>query len=251
MSTLFYRPGWLLLAATTAQAAPPLHIGVAESDAAPIVVLNAQRQLESGLSKDLGLALAQALGSSARFSVLSRKHIEPALEQSKVDVVCNANPAWFSNAAKLGWTQDFYPQIERVVTLTSHLRTVHGSQDLAAQRVGVIRGYHYPALIPLWQNSGGIRVDHPHLDSGLKALQLGMIDAVISSELELAAWVKRNPQPGQQLRLQPWVVSVMQTRCAVAPSSRYSVAQLNQAISLLEKQGKTKRILQSYSWKTS
>jgi hypothetical protein len=37
----------------------------------------------------------------------------------------------------------------------------------------------------------------------------------------------------------------------VAPFSRYSVAQLNQAISLLEKQGKTKRIVQGYSWKTS
>ncbi|MDC7715672.1 transporter substrate-binding domain-containing protein [Vogesella sp. DC21W] len=250
MSALFCRPGWLLLAASTAQAAPPLHIGVAESDAAPIVVLNAQRQLESSLSKDLGLALAQALGSNARFSVLSRNRIEPALEQSMVDVVCNANPAWFGNAARLGWTQDFYPQIERVVTLTSHLRSVHGSQDLTAQRVGVIRGYHYPALVRLWQNNSATRVDHPQLDSGLKALQMGMIDAVVSSELELAAWVKRNPQAGQQLRMQPWVVSMMQTRCAVAPASRYSVAQLNQAITLLEKQGKTKRILQSYRWKT-
>ena len=251
MSTFFCHPAWLLLAAASAQAAPPLHIGVAESDAAPIVVLNAQRQLDSGLSKDLGLALAQALGSSARFSVLSRNRIESALEQSKVDVVCNANPAWFGNADKLGWTQDFYPQIERVATLASHLRTIQGIQDLAAQRVGVIRGYHYPALVPLWQNGGATRVDHPQLDSSLKALQMGMIDAVVSSELELAAWVKRNPQPGKQLRLQPWVVSVLQTRCAVAPLSRYTVAQLNQAISLLEKQGKTKRIIQGYSWKTS
>ncbi len=80
---------------------------------------------------------------------------------------------------------------------------------------------------------------------------MGMIDAVVSSELELAAWVKRNPQPGKRLRLQPWVVSVLQTRCAVAPFSRYTVAQLNQAISLLEKQGKTRRIVQGYSWKTS
>ncbi|MFN4238730.1 MAG: substrate-binding periplasmic protein [Vogesella sp.] len=245
------RLGYLLVACCgTVHATPPLRIGVAESDAAPIVVLNAQRQLASGLSKDLGDALARALSTRASFTVLSRNRVEPALQSGKVDLICNSNPAWFANSSRYGWTRDFYPQIERIVTLKTHPRTINSSDELAALRIGVIRGYHYPTLEPLWQSQRAERANHPHLDSSLKALGLGMADAVVSSELELAAWVKQNPQAGQQLRMQPWVVSVMPTKCAVAPGGKYSVAVLNEGIAQLEKQGELNRILQRYRWKT-
>lgn len=240
----------LLLACCTAQAAAPLRVGVSESDAAPIVVLNAKRELSSGLSKELGEGLARVLSTRAEFVVLSRNRVEPALKDSKVDVVCNANPAWFVDSERYGWTRDFYPQIERVVTLKSHPRTIRGSEDLMALRLGVIRGYHYPSLEALWQSYRTERANHPHLASSLKALQLGMVDAVISSELELAAWAKQHPQPGQQLRIQPWIVSSMPTKCAVATAGRYSVAALDQAIAQMERQGELERIVQGYRWKT-
>lgn len=245
-----YSPCLLALATATAWAGPNLRVGVSESDAAPIVVLDARHELASGLSRELGDALASALATRAEFVVLSRNRIEPALQAAKVDVVCNANPAWYINGERYGWTRDFYPQIERIVTLKQHPRTIRSSDDLTALRLGVIRGYHYPNLAPLWDNHTAERANHPHLDSSLKALGLGMVDAVISSELELAAWVKQNPQAGQQLRMQPWVVSTMQTQCAVAPGGRYSVDQLDQGIARLEKQGDLHRILQRYRWKT-
>lgn len=250
MFTARYIPCLLLFASQLVLAIPLLRLGVSESDAAPIVVLNAQRQLSSGLSKELGEALAGVLDTRAQFVVLSRNRIEPALQSSKIDLVCNANPAWFVNADRYGWTRDFYPQIERVVTLNNHPRTIRSSDDLAALRLGVIRGYHYPALESLWQNHTAERANHPHLDSSLKALGLGMVDAVISSELELAAWAKRYPQAGQKLRMQPWVVSTLQTQCAVSPAGQYSVAALNHAIARLEKQGDIQRILQNYRWKS-
>lgn len=239
----------LLLACSSVQAAPPLRIGVSESDAAPIVVLNAKREL-SGLSKDLGEALARALDTQAEFVVLSRNRVEPALQAGKVDLVCNANPAWYVNSDHYGWTRDFYPQVERIVTLKSYPRTIRNSEDLTSLRLGVIRGYHYPTLEPLWQSHLTERANHPHLASSLKALRLGMVDAVISSELELAAWAKQNPQPGQQLRIQPWVVSTMPTKCAVATMGNYDVDALDHAIAQMEKQGELGRIVQGYRWKT-
>lgn len=250
MFTTRYIPCLLLLASPALLATPLLRVGVSESDAAPIVVLDAKRELASGLSKELGEALARTLGTRAEFVVLSRNRVEPALQAAKVDLVCNSNPAWFANSQRYGWSRDFYPQIERVVTLNNHPRTIRSSDDLAALRLGVIRGYHYPVLEPLWQSHRAERANHPHLDSSLKALGLGMVDAVISSELELAAWVKLNPQAGKQLRMQPWVVSTLQTQCAVAPGGQYSVAALDQAIARLEKQGDIQRILQRYRWKS-
>lgn len=238
----------LLFAAGASQAAE-LRIGVAESDAPPIVVLNAARQLAPSLSYDLGIALAAELATGARFQLLSRNRVEPAVEASTVDIVCNANPAWFGNASRLGWTRDFYPQVERVVTSTTLPRQVAAQQDLAGLRIGVIRGYHYPTLQPLWQDGVAARVDHPRLDSTLKALGMGAVDAAITSELELAGWARNNAAAAQRIKVQPWLVSTHQTYCAVAPRSRYSVAQLNRAIAALERKGEVLRILQRYQWK--
>jgi ABC-type amino acid transport substrate-binding protein len=238
------------LASCTAQAAPLLRIGVSDSDAAPIVVLNARRELASGLSKDLGEALARALDTHPGFVVLSRNRVEPALQSSKIDIICNSNPAWFASSDRYGWTRDVYPQIERIVTLKNHPRAINSVDDLAALRIGVIRGYRYPTLETVWQNQTAQRAIHPHVDSSLKALSLNMVDAVVSSELELAAWAKLNPAQSKQIHMQPWIVSAMPTRCAVAPDSPFSVNALDQAIAKLEKKGEINRIMQVYRWKT-
>ncbi|MFC3532742.1 substrate-binding periplasmic protein [Vogesella facilis] len=238
----------LMFAAGAGQAAE-LRIGVAESDAPPIVVLNAARELAPSLSYDLGIALAAELATGAHFYLLSRNRVEPAVESSAVDIVCNANPTWFGNASRLGWTRDVYPQIERVVTSNTLPRQVATLQDLAGLRIGVIRGYHYPTLQPLWQDGEAMRVDHPRLDSSLKALGLGAVDATITSELELAGWARNNAAAAQRIKVQPWLVSSHQTYCAVAPKARYSVAQLNRAIAALERNGEVQRILQRYQWK--
>ena len=226
-----------------------LRIGVAESDAPPIVVLNASRQLVSSLSYDLGQALAGELGVRAQFRLLSRNRVEPAVEHSEVDLVCNANPAWFSNAARLGWTRDVYPQVERVVTSNTLPRQIAANLDMAGLRIGVIRGYHYPELDKLWQDSRATRVDHQRLDSVLKALGLGAVDAVISSELELSGWARNNAAAAQRIKMQPWVVSTRQTYCAVAPKARHGLKQLDRAIASLERKGELLRILQRYQWR--
>lgn len=235
------------LAAGSSQA-DELRVGVAESDAPPIVVQDASHQLAPSLSYDLGWALAKALGTDARFHLLSRNRVEQAVEHSEVDIICNANPAWFGNAARLSWTRDVYPQIERVITSKTLPRQIAANMDMSGLRIGVIRGYHYPELEPLWQQGKATRVDHARLESSLKALGMGGVDAVITSELELAGWARNNAAAAQRIKTQPWVVSTHQTYCAVAPKPRYSLAQVDRAIVALAREGEIQRILQRYQW---
>ncbi|WP_174872873.1 substrate-binding periplasmic protein [Vogesella oryzae] len=242
---------WLaLLAAAGSGQAAELRVGVAESDAPPIVVINAARELAPSLSYDIGVAVAGKLAAKARFLLLSRNRVEPALESSEVDIVCNANPVWFGDADKLGWTRDVYAQVERVVTGNSLPRQIQSQQDLAGLRIGVIRGYSYPDVQSLWQRGASVRVDHPRLDSLLRALGMGAVDAVITSELELAGWARSHAAAAQHIKVQPWQVSIQPTYCAVAPRSRFSVAQLNQAIAELARSGELRQILQRYQWLT-
>ncbi len=237
-----------VLLTTGARAAPALRIGVADSDSAPIVVL-AGSQLVGGLSKELGEELGRTLKAPVEFIVVSRKRVELAIDSGSIDIVCNTNPAWYVGASRVGWTREFYPQVERVMSLKPHPRTINSIDELTGQRIGVIGGYHYSAVEPLWQGQRATRVNQPRLPLLMRALQTGMVDVVINSELEMSAWARANPAQAANLRLHPLVVSSMPTRCAVSPGSRYSESRLDQAIAEMEQNGSIRRILDRYEWK--
>lgn len=232
-----------------AQTLPPLRIGVSDSDSPPIVVIQGS-QLMAGLSRDLGLALGKAMGVPVEFVVVSRKRVEPSIETGLVDIICNSNPAWYSNPAKVGWTREFYPQIERVMSLKNNPRSIDSVDDMSGMRIGVITGYYYSAIDPLWQGKQAIRVDQQRLALLIRALQSNLVDVVVNSELEMSNWAKENPVQAAAVKLHPLVVSNMPTRCMVSPYGRYSVAKLDAGIQQMEQQGSTNRILAQYQWKS-
>lgn len=236
----------------SAQAAAVLRIGVSDSDGPPIVELasDPQQGLVGGLYKELGTALAEELGTTPQFIVVSRKRVEQNIEANKVDIHCNANPLWYGNASRLGWTQELYPQVERLIALRSNHPLRH-LDELAGKRIGTTRGYHYPAVEALWASGQATRVDEARIELLMKSLQKKLIDVAIHSELEFAYWARSYPFEARKLEMLPVVVSTMPTMCAVAPTSRYSVTELNQAIARLHKSGKLKTILKAYQWQAN
>jgi ABC-type amino acid transport substrate-binding protein len=230
------------------QAGGILKIGVSDSDAPPIVVLTPDNQaLASGLIKELGDALAGELGMKAQYVVIARKRVENTIETGKVNIVCNANPEWYGNATRLGWTREFYPQVERALSLRE-MPDIHQVDEMVGKRIGTIRGYSYPTLEHLWAVGRTTRVDEPRLDLLVKSLQKKLTDIAISSELELAWWAKTNPQEARTFKQHPLTVTYMPTMCAVAPHSSVSTDRLNQGIEAMRRSGKLKAILKSYEW---
>lgn len=241
---------WLfLLAAASGFGQDVLRIGVSDSDGPPIAVVSANT-LVSGLSRDLGMAMAGAMNRRPVFVVVSRKRVEWALESGTVDIVCNANPAWYEDAAELGWTQPLYPQVERIATLQSAL-PVRQVADLAGRRIGTIRGYTYPQIEPLWATGKAARSAEDRLPLVMKSLLSGVSDAAIVSELEFGVWARAHPSAAGSVRIHPYIVSSIPTRCAVSPRARTSVEALNKAIGQLRAQGRLKAILHAYEWPRS
>jgi|GEM_PF-702977 len=244
---------WLALCAGTVLSLPvnasgTLKIGVSDSDAPPIVILTPDNQaLASGLIKELGDALAAELDMKPQYVVIARKRVENTIETGKVNIVCNANPEWYGNASRLGWTHEFYPQIERVLSLKD-VPDIHQAEDMGGKRIGTIRGYSYPTLEHLWAGGRTSRVDEPRLELLVKSLQKHLTDIAISSELELAWWAKTNPQEAKLFKQHPMTVTYMPTMCAVAPNSPISVGRLDQGIDAMRRSGKLKNILKSYQW---
>jgi len=222
----------------------PLRIGVADSDGPPIaVVIN--NTVVSGVSKDLGVLLAQQLHVEPQFIVISRKRVESFLERGKVDIVCNANPDWYDDAALLGWTHQIYPQVEKIATPRTSLE-IRQIGDLSGMRIATIRGYGYPSLEAMWATGKAKRNNEDRLDLMMKALNSNLADAAIVSELEFAAWAKSYPQAASQLKIHPLIMTSVPTMCAVSPYSRFSVEALNQAIDHIH--GPLATLLRSYQW---
>ncbi|MBA4708405.1 substrate-binding periplasmic protein [Aquitalea aquatica] len=243
----------LLTGAALAQAAAAngiLKIGVSDSDAPPIVVLTPDNQaLAGGLTKELGDALAGELGLKAQYVVIARKRVESTIEAGRVNIVCNANPEWYGNATRLGWTREFYPQVERALSLKD-MPDLHQTDEMVGKRIGTIRGYSYPTLEHLWAVGRTTRVDESRLELLVKSLQKKLTDVAISSELELAWWAKTNPQEARAFKQHPMTVTYMPTMCAVAPNSSVSTDKLNQGIEAMRRSGKLKAILKAYEWQT-
>jgi ABC-type amino acid transport substrate-binding protein len=227
-----------------------LRIGVSDSDGPPIVIIGKgpNKGMISGLMKYLGDALARTLGMRPEYVVVSRNRVEGNIEQNKVDIHCNTNPKWYSNAAHLGWTRELFPQVERLISLKGEPDITELSQ-LKGKRIGTTLGYHYASLEPMWQAKQATRVNDTRIDLLMRALQVKITDVAIDSELEFAAWAKANPHEARALKVHPMVFSSVPTMCAVAPKSNISVKELDQAIEKMDKGGQIKAILARYQWR--
>ncbi|WP_229804577.1 substrate-binding periplasmic protein [Paludibacterium paludis] len=236
----------MLFASSAAVAGGTLRIGVADSDGPPIAEFTGQK-LSGGLTLDIGTALARAMQMTPEFVIISRRRVEPSIESGKVHIICNANPAWFSNADKLQWSQEIYPQIERLASLKP-MPDLRDRAQLAGKRIGTIRGYNYPSLDSLFAQGRAIRQDEAHLELELKAILKSLSDVAVVSELEFAFWAKSRPASAARLKLHPMIVTSMPTMCAAAPDAPFPVDQLNQAIEQLQKSGQLKTLLKNYQW---
>ncbi|WP_028535083.1 substrate-binding periplasmic protein [Paludibacterium yongneupense] len=236
----------LLLTFSRVYAASVIRIGVADTDSPPIVVIAENSgQLVGGLSFDLGTLLAHELGARPQFVVLSRKRVEPWIESGRVDIICNANPAWFGNAEHLGWSREVYPLVERLVSLR-RLPDIHQLDDIVGRRIGTIHGYNYPLFDALWEQGRATRIEEPYIDLMMKALGKGLSDVVAIPELSYAAWLRNNAKIAQTFKVHPMIVSSLPTACAVAPHSTFTLGQVNQAIDRLTRNGQLKTLLKSY-----
>lgn len=240
---------WGVVASGLSQAAGTLRIGVTDTDAPPIALVSADGQtLKGGLSKELGEALAAEMGLKPQFVLLARKRVETSVESGQINVICNSNPEWFGNAARLGWSHEMYPQIERAISLRNS-PDIRQTDDMAGMRIGTIKGYSYPTLEHLWNgNTHTRRVEELRLELLLKGLHKGLIDVTVNSELEYVQWAKANSQEAKEFKVSPAIITRMPTMCAISPRSPYSVEKFNQAIDSMHRNGKLKAILRNYQW---
>jgi ABC-type amino acid transport substrate-binding protein len=190
--------------------------------------------------KDVGEALAAHLSRHARFLVLPRLRVAPALEEGEGDVLCAYVPEWLPGS--FGWSKPFIPVTNLVVT-DSRAPRPQGVPDLAGQRIGTVRGYVYRELEePLGKNF--VRDDGPNSESNLRKLASGRFAHAVVAKALLEYQLKLKDPP---LSLHPpLLLKEYMTQCAVSRRGRVTLEEVDKANTALLAEGFMDRVWLRY-----
>ncbi|MES2758738.1 MAG: transporter substrate-binding domain-containing protein [Pseudomonadota bacterium] len=197
-------------------------------------------QLVEGMHKEIGVALARALGRDPRFLALPRKRIVTALTEGKADILCGYIPAWLEGT--FAWSPPFQPIIEVIITDRAVQRP-RSLTDLRGEPIGTVFGYTYPDL----ERSLGtdfLRADGPSTDLNLRKLAAGRLRHMVTSKHLIEYRVKLG-NPALDLHA-PLVVKNYMAACAVSPNGSVAPAQVERAVNQLLRDGTVTAIMARY-----
>lgn len=195
--------------------------------------------LLQGLHRDLGELLARQLGRGARFLVLPRKRIAPALASGEADLLCFYRPAWLPGA--FDWSRAFLPNADLLITRADAARP-RRLVDLVGRDIGTVHGFAYPAL----EQALGPRLrreDAPNAQASLRKLALARIEHAVFNRLFLDYQRRLGGLPALH---PPLVLESYQAQCALSRRSGLSLAALDQAIVALQAEGALERLQARY-----
>lgn len=231
--------GCLALALSAKAALPELRVVVDTSTAMPMTLVE-HGELTGGIHRDLGLALARQLGTTARFTPMPRKRVGVVLEQGEGDLSCHYLPAWLPGA--VDWTLPFMPNAIEIVSHLQHPAPARIDQ-LRGVPLGTVLGFAYPELQQAL-GEGFVRDEASDSLQNLVKFAAGRTRHVVVGDVFFR--YQQRLHPGLLQTHRPLLVARIEARCAVSRRGRYSVARIDQAIRALQKNGRVEAIYAAY-----
>lgn len=196
-------------------------------------------QLEGGILKDLGDAMAQRMGRTARYLPVPSRRVSQVLERGDADCLCYGLPRWLDG--EFDWSRPILADAG-VVMARSEAPHLHGLADLAGVRVGTVSGYRYPQLDAAL-GARFLRDDGPTAEHSLRKLLAGRSQYAIVEQL-MADYQLRS-DAGHRLRIE-LVVNRFQPQCAFSQRSKLEHGEMKRALDSLIDDGSIEQILAHY-----
>jgi ABC-type amino acid transport substrate-binding protein len=198
------------------------------------------RQLVGGIQYDVGHTLAKAMGRNARFETLPRQRMLGALEKGNADLICGYVPQWLPGP--FAWSQPFLPTVEVLLTSAAAERP-RKLADVSGQPIGTVLGYKHPELERVL-GEGFVRDDGPTTDASLRKLAVGRMRHAVTSEYIYQYRIKQAELP--LMVHPPLLVKRYMTQCAVAPSGRVTLAEVDAGLAQMMRNGAVAEITARY-----
>lgn len=199
-------------------------------------------EVESGLLKDLGEAIASELKLKPTWILLPKNRIAPSIVSGDIDVICHIHKIWQNGIRDdVFWSDDLYTS-ENVIIHTNP-KSIQKIKDLQGERVGTVLNFIYQDLEPAFVSKQIIREDAPTNQSNIQKLIHGRLDYVVMSSIEYDYYSHIYPI----LRESDLKMDSIRTKCALSKKSKISLSQLNRAIDSIKKNGIYLKILKNYT----
>lgn len=226
---------------------PPdkLYFGVNSNYTLPLIEIKNplhKPEVESGLLKDLGDAIAGEMKLKPTWILLPKNRVAPSLLSGDIDLICHLHEIWQSKIKKdVWWTQELYQSINVVVYLGK--KSIVNLKDLNGERVGTVVNFIYHDLEPEFTTKRITREDGTNNQSNIQKLIHGRLDYIVMSNLEYDYFSRIYPELKEsELRMDG-----VRTKCALSKKSKFNLEQVNHAIDAIKKSGAYSKILKTYT----
>ena len=239
-----------LLHGKPAAAAPPLRLLVTTGSSLPFADISqtaGEEQLLGGILLDWGQALAERLGREPQFLLMPARRVGQQLREGSFDLQCFENPQWYGpeDGAWIDWLPQPLMEVAEVLVSVPGTPLIRQLDQLKGRTIGVVNGYRYPLLDPLFE-SRKLRRSTAHNETRLLQMQqLGRADYSVISLLQLEHARLRDPRL-RRLAVSPLEVSRTALYCLRQRQSPISRAELAAAQQALLSEGRLEAILRRY-----
>lgn len=223
--------------ALAVEAPPPLRILLREKPAAEGLPVWGE-----GFQPALGRLLADRLGYAPVMLSLPRKRLANALALGEGDLLCGYIPDWLPGPFR--WSRGFI-EVSDLLVSTTRTRAPAHLRQLAGKPVGTLSGYRYP-LLEQQLGRHFLRSDSASVKTSLQRLLAGRYDYAIVGEAALRYYLQHD-FPRLPLN-PPLVLQRVQARCALSPQAPLQLAELEQAIDRIHRDGSYAALLATNPW---
>lgn len=212
-------------------------MGVSHSQVPPfatIIYTKSGPQLrETDLLYRLGQYIAKRTGEATHYTVVKRTEVAQQLNQNNIQSLCYMTQKWLPNANdEIVFTNPFLINRERIISRSS-IEDITTKEQLRGLRIGLINGFHYPAIAELVERKEVTPVYFDKETATFVALfRRNNIDAVIFKERSFRHLLSVMPNMvgEDKIRIHPLSLGEVEVSCALSKSGRRYLDSINAAI---------------------
>ncbi|WP_413560781.1 substrate-binding periplasmic protein [Bdellovibrio sp. HCB209] len=231
----------LFILTLSAQAETKLELRAAIPAGLAPPLLIEQKGKVDGLIVDYVTALAEAMGRTANFSVVTRYRLNSYMLKGQMDVLCYTSKIWDDGIKKLDFSKVLFNKREVIIGPSPMPKKV---SDLKGETIGTMLQYVYPKLDPYFASGKILREDNLSEEGNLKKLLNGRIQYVVTDQIFFDYFRLENPgiaknREGLYLTDYPIV-------CSISRKGRLTKPEIDKAIDDVKASGKLKALFKKY-----
>lgn len=213
----------------------------------PPFAITRHNVLVGGVIFDIGIALANQLGSDVRYQQVPRKRMARSIQKGDVDMRMIANPQWVKQAEQFEWSAPLFTDRNIVLLRKSDdpPLSVQALSDLSDKSIGTIYGYYYSELSPLMRSQRIVRHDAKTLEANIQKLSTYRIDALIDSELLIRYQLKQQELESHFV-FSEWKGESHNIQAMISPASKIAPEKIKASFAELKQSGVIDSILNQY-----